>query len=55
MVHTTLPNELQQPFDQNVLAAIDELGGNFKYNPDMNSGKPLGVGVYFEHLYHFAL
>jgi hypothetical protein len=54
MVHTSLPNELQQPFDKQVMAAIDELGDIFKYNTDMNSGNPLGTCAYYDYLYHSA-
>ncbi|KAF7777703.1 CAZyme family AA3 [Agaricus bisporus var. burnettii] len=43
MTRISLPNQLQQPFDANVFAAADELGGNFKFNLDMNDGKPLGT------------
>lgn len=33
-----------QPFDSRVLAASAELGGDFKFNLDINSGFPLGLG-----------
>ncbi|EKM83240.1 hypothetical protein AGABI1DRAFT_118556 [Agaricus bisporus var. burnettii JB137-S8] len=50
ITHVSLPNQLQKPFDENVFAAADELGGNFEFNLDMNSGKPLGTGVVLPRL-----
>lgn len=49
MTRISLPNQLQKPFDENVFAAADELGGIFEFNLDMNSGKPLGTGECFGH------
>jgi hypothetical protein len=47
--HITLPNQLQKLFDQKCFEAAAELGGNFKYNIDMNSGNPLGIGGCSKH------
>ena len=33
-----------QSIDSRVIAAANELGGNFKFNIDMNTGIPLGTG-----------
>jgi hypothetical protein len=46
----SLPNQLQKPFDERFFNAANELGGNFKFNRDMNSGKPLGASRCFEYL-----
>lgn len=35
-----------QSIDSRVIAAADELGGEFEFNLDMNSGYPLGTGAY---------
>ncbi|KAF5349565.1 hypothetical protein D9756_008826 [Leucocoprinus leucothites] len=43
MTLTSLPGHLQA-IDNRVIAAADELGGDFKFNLDMNSGNPLGTG-----------
>lgn len=32
------------PIDDRVIDATRELGGDFKFNEDMNSGNPLGIG-----------
>lgn len=50
MTRISLPNQLQRDFDARFIKAADELGGKFSYNLDMNSGKPLGSGKYFERL-----
>ncbi|KAG6809297.1 hypothetical protein H0H92_000773, partial [Tricholoma furcatifolium] len=33
------------PIDPNVITAISQLGGDFAFNLDVNSGNPLGVGL----------
>ncbi|XP_006461554.1 hypothetical protein AGABI2DRAFT_205343 [Agaricus bisporus var. bisporus H97] len=43
MTRISLPNRLELPFDTNVRAAADELGGNFEYKLDLNGGNPLGT------------
>ncbi|KAF9444132.1 GMC oxidoreductase [Macrolepiota fuliginosa MF-IS2] len=43
-VAVTLPNDLSPAIDAATLQASKELGGDFQFNIDMNSGKPLGVG-----------
>ncbi|KAF9445825.1 GMC oxidoreductase, partial [Macrolepiota fuliginosa MF-IS2] len=43
-VVVTLPNNLSPAIDAATLQASNELGGNFQFNLDMNSGKPLGLG-----------
>jgi hypothetical protein len=48
MTHISLPNQLQRPFDDNVFAAADELGGTFEFTLDMNNGTMLGTGECFE-------
>jgi choline dehydrogenase len=40
----SLPNRVENPFDQNVFAAAHELGGIFNVTLDWNSGNPLGTG-----------
>jgi choline dehydrogenase len=50
MTRISLPNQLQRIFDKRCFEAADELGGNFKFNLDMNSGNPLGTGEYFGYL-----
>jgi hypothetical protein len=42
MTLSCLANQIRKPFDERFFNAADELGGNFKFNIDMNSGKPLG-------------
>jgi hypothetical protein len=53
--HTTLPNELQEIFDVKFINAANELGGNFQYNLDTNSGKPLGAGRCFERFKYWLI
>ncbi|KAF9444131.1 GMC oxidoreductase [Macrolepiota fuliginosa MF-IS2] len=43
-VAVTLPNNLNPALDAAILQASKELGGDFQLTPDMNSGKPLGLG-----------
>ncbi|EKM76823.1 hypothetical protein AGABI1DRAFT_77908 [Agaricus bisporus var. burnettii JB137-S8] len=43
MTRVSLVNEVQNPFESNVFAAADELGGNFQFNLDMNNGTLLGT------------
>ncbi|KAJ3565821.1 hypothetical protein NP233_g7394 [Leucocoprinus birnbaumii] len=43
---TSLPGHLQS-IDSKTIAAANELGGDFKFNLDMNSGSPLGT-VWFQ-------
>ncbi|KAG6917039.1 hypothetical protein DXG01_004091 [Tephrocybe rancida] len=40
----SLPN-FQTPIDPKVINATQQLGGEFAFNKDYNSGKPLGVGT----------
>ncbi|KAF9445820.1 GMC oxidoreductase [Macrolepiota fuliginosa MF-IS2] len=42
-VAVTLPNNLSPAVDAATLQASKELGGDFQFNLDMNSGKPLGL------------
>ncbi|KAF9447311.1 GMC oxidoreductase [Macrolepiota fuliginosa MF-IS2] len=42
-VAVTLPNDLSPAVDAATLKASKELGGDFQFNLDMNSGKPLGL------------
>jgi hypothetical protein len=51
----SLPNELQNLFDVKFINAANELGGNFKFNLDMNSGKPLGAGRCFERFKYWLI
>ncbi|KAG6889602.1 hypothetical protein C0995_016128 [Termitomyces sp. Mi166 len=41
---TTSLSGFPVPIDQNVLTAAEQLGGDFQFNLDVNSGNPLGVG-----------
>ncbi|KXN84481.1 Choline dehydrogenase, mitochondrial [Leucoagaricus sp. SymC.cos] len=43
-VGVTLPGLLHPPVDSATLHAGTELGGDFRFNLDMNSGRPLGLG-----------
>ncbi|KAF9447690.1 GMC oxidoreductase [Macrolepiota fuliginosa MF-IS2] len=43
-VAVTLPGLLHPPVDSATLQASKELGGEFAFNLDMNSGTPLGLG-----------
>ncbi|KAF9444128.1 GMC oxidoreductase [Macrolepiota fuliginosa MF-IS2] len=43
-VVVTPPNNLSPAIDAATLQASEELGGDFQFNLDMNSGKPLGLG-----------
>ncbi|KAF9445819.1 GMC oxidoreductase [Macrolepiota fuliginosa MF-IS2] len=43
-VAVTLPNNLSPAIDIATVQASKELGGNFRFNLDMNSGRPLGLG-----------
>lgn len=43
-VGVTLPGLLHPPVDTATLRAAKELGGDFRFNLDMNSGSPLGIG-----------
>jgi hypothetical protein len=54
MSRVSLPNRVERPFDQNVFAAANELGGIFNVTLDWNSGNPLGTGEPFE-LLHFVV
>lgn len=45
MTRISPPNHIQQ-IDDRVFAAADELGGEFKFNLDMNDGNPLGTGEF---------
>lgn len=40
----SLPSALQS-VDSRVIAAANELGGDFQFNIDMNSGTPLGTSA----------
>ncbi|KAJ3785320.1 aryl-alcohol oxidase [Lentinula aff. detonsa] len=42
-VDVSLPS-FSPDFDSKVLDAVDELGGAYSYNEDVNSGSPLGLG-----------
>lgn len=42
-VDVSLPS-FSQSIDSKVLDAVDELGGIYSYNEDVNSGSPLGLG-----------
>ncbi|KAF9447313.1 GMC oxidoreductase [Macrolepiota fuliginosa MF-IS2] len=44
-VAVTPPNDLNPAVDAATLQAGNELGGDFQFNLDMNSGKPLGLCV----------
>lgn len=44
-VGVTLPGLLHPPVDSATLQAGMQLGGEFKFNLDMNSGTPLGLGM----------
>jgi hypothetical protein len=55
MVPISLPNQIRKPFDERFFNAADELGGNFKFNIDMNSGKPLGSGKCFDCLQRYCV
>lgn len=48
----SLPNRVENPFDRNVFAAANELGGIFNVTLDWNSGNPLGTGKCFEYFYY---
>ncbi|KAG6853261.1 hypothetical protein C0991_005674, partial [Blastosporella zonata] len=41
---TTSLSGFPVPIDQPVLTALKQLGGDFQFNLDINTGKPLGVG-----------
>ncbi|KAF9445784.1 GMC oxidoreductase [Macrolepiota fuliginosa MF-IS2] len=43
-VAVTLPGFLSPAIDSATIQASNELGGDFAFNLDMNSGKPLGLG-----------
>ncbi|KJA26264.1 GMC oxidoreductase [Hypholoma sublateritium FD-334 SS-4] len=43
-VKTTLPGFLNPALDSRIIKAANQLGGDFAFNLDMNSGNPLGVG-----------
>ncbi len=46
-VGVTLPGLLHPPVDSATLQAAQELGHDFRFNLDMNSGTPLGIGMIF--------
>ncbi|KAG5351591.1 hypothetical protein C0989_005670 [Termitomyces sp. Mn162] len=41
---TTSLSGFPVPIDQNVLTAAEQLGGDFQFNLDVNTGNPLGIG-----------
>ncbi|KAG6895956.1 hypothetical protein C0992_011314 [Termitomyces sp. T32_za158] len=41
---TTSLSGFPVPINENVLTAANQLGGDFKFNLDVNSGNPLGIG-----------
>ncbi|KAF8183981.1 pyranose dehydrogenase [Pholiota molesta] len=43
-IETTLSGFRNPPLDSRIVTAADQLGGDFAFNLDMNSGSPLGVG-----------
>lgn len=43
-VAVTLPGLLHPPVDSATLQAAQQLGSDFRFNLDMNSGTPLGIG-----------
>jgi len=45
-IRTTLPALLNPSIDARVLVASDQLKGEFTFNLDMNSGTPLGTGLF---------
>ena len=44
----TLSGFSHPQIDNLVIQASEQLGGDFKYNIDMNSGIPLGLGLPFD-------
>jgi hypothetical protein len=46
MVPISISGFQHPPVDSITLEVTKELGGEFKYNLDLNSGKPLGIGWY---------
>ena len=45
-IRTTLPALLNPSIDARVLVAAKQLKGEFTFNLDMNSGTPLGTGLF---------
>jgi hypothetical protein len=54
-IRVSLPNDFQKIFDVKFFEAADELGGDFKFNADMNSGNPLGSSEYLACRLYYIL
>jgi hypothetical protein len=54
MTPTSVSGFQHPSVDRITLAVTQQLGGEFKYNLDMNSGMPLGIGSYSDFLLLFS-